>query len=142
VPTRLPAELPDETFESGGPLAAVLRMIAAAVIEGGVFDRRSTRVFRALLERSQFRGTKPEEARDLFKQQARLLRCDRDRALSALAVLLPTAEQRRLAVDAVRQVLLLAPDEIRVDQPLARKLSEVLELDLRELARATEAATV
>lgn len=115
-------------------------MVAAAVIEAGVFDRRSARVFRAILEKSRFKDTKPEEVRALFKQQARLLRQDRDRALEALAVMLPTREERRLVVDAVRQILLLAPEDIRVDRPLAKKFSDVLEMDLRELPESANIA--
>ncbi|HKQ47922.1 MAG TPA: DUF3141 domain-containing protein [Phycisphaerae bacterium] len=142
APTESSAAFPDEDYESGGPLAAVLRMIAAAVIEVGVFDRRSARVFRALLEKSQFKDTQPEEVRTIFKQQARLLRQNRDRALEALAVMLPTREVRRLAVDVVRQILLLAPDDIRVDRPLAKKLSDVLDMNLRELPESAALAAV
>lgn len=135
-----PATVPGEHYESGGFVAAVLRMIAAAVVNTGVFDRRSARIFRALLDGSQFKEMKPKKVRDLFKQQARLLRQDGNRAIDALAVMLPSAEERRVAVDAVRQVLMLAPEEIHVDRPLAKKLSEVLEMDLRELCEATEGA--
>lgn len=133
--------LDERWFESGGILAAILRMIAAAVIEVGVFDRRSAKVFNALLARSQFKAMKTEEVRRLFKQQARLLRQDRERALNALAAMMPRQEQRRIAVDVVRQILLLDPEDIRVDAPLAKKLSEVLQLDLRELPRPAEVAT-
>jgi len=136
------APLVDDNFESGGLLAAVLRMIAAAVIEVGVFDRRSARVFRALLERSQFKGTKPEVVRELFKQQARLLRVDRDRALDALAIMLPNTDLRRIAIDVVRQILMLAPEDVRVDGPLAKKFSAVLGVDLREPLRTAAVAAV
>lgn len=147
MPRRAPAgrsfpAAADGRFEEGGILEAVLRMVAAAVIEVGVFDRRSARVFKALLEQSQFRGTKLEAIREMFKEQGRLLRQDRNRALEALRVLIPGIEQRRLAVDAVRRILLLAPEDIRVDRPLSKKLSEVLEMDLRELHEAPAMTTV
>ncbi len=135
-----PRTLSDDQFAKGGILEAILRMVAAAVIEVGVFDRRSTRVFRGLLEQSQFKDTKLEEIREMFKEQARLLRHDRDRALEALAVMIPGIEQRRLAANVVRRILLLAPEDIRVDRPLSKKLSEVLEIDLRSL-QETEALT-
>ena len=134
------ATIQDEWYESGGILAAVLRMIAAAVINAGVFDRRSALIFRTILERSQFKDTKPQELHELFKQQARLVRVNPDRALDALAVMLPSAEQRCLAVDVVRQVLMLAPEEIHMGRPLVQKLSKVLDMDLRELSGATNNA--
>ncbi|HUN81361.1 MAG TPA: DUF3141 domain-containing protein [Phycisphaerae bacterium] len=142
TPVESRTALPEESFEAGGLLAAVLRMIAAAVIEVGVFDRRSAKVFLALLNQSRFKGIKPEEVRELFKRQAKLLRSNRERALDALAVMLPTTDQRRIAIDAVRQILMLAPEDIRVDGPLARKFSEVLELDVREVPQTLEVATV
>jgi hypothetical protein len=89
------AEVAEAWYESGGLLAAVLRMVAAAVINAGVFDRRSPIIFRKLIEQSQFKGAKPQEVRKLFKQQAKLVRKDADRAISALAVMLPTPEQRQ-----------------------------------------------
>lgn len=131
-------KLPAEQFESGGPLAAVLRMVAMAVINRGVFDRRSTHVFRTLVARSQFKDAKPSEVRQLFRQQAKLARQDPERAIEGLAAMLPTPEIRRAAVEAVRQVLMIAPEEIEVDRPQLKKLSSVLQLDLNELANAAE----
>lgn len=135
------AAIPDEEFESGSALAAVLRMVAMAVINRGVFDRRSTKIFRTLVARSQFKEARPNEVRQLFKQQARLARQDPERAIEGLAVMLPTPETRRMAVEAVRQILMIAPEEIRVEGPLMKKLSSVLELDLTELASAAQAHT-
>lgn len=126
-------------FEAGGPLAAILRIIAAAVINTGVFDRRSARIFRTLLDRSQFKGTAPAQVRELFKQQARLMREDENRALEALAVMLPTSDMRRKALEAVRVVLMIAPEDLRVDGALAKRLSDVLHIDLSELSTATMA---
>ena len=48
--------------------AAVLRMIAAAVLQTGRFDRRSALIFRTIVERSQFKNVKPQEL-----QMARML---------------------------------------------------------------------
>jgi hypothetical protein len=132
------AAIPAEEFKSGGALAAVLRMVAMAVINKGVFDRRSARIFKVLVARSQFKDAKPSDVREMFKQQARLARQDPDRAIEGLAAMLPTPEIRHLAVEAVRQILMVAPDEIRVEAPLLKKLSQVLDLDLHELANASE----
>jgi hypothetical protein len=130
------APIPAEQFERGTPLAAILRIIAMAVINRGVFDRRSPRIFRTLIERSQFKDAKPNEVRELFKQQARLARQDPDRAIEGLAAMLPTPEIRQVAVEAVRQILMLAPEDIHLERPLVRKLAEVLEMNLNELAVA------
>jgi hypothetical protein len=48
--------------------------------------------------------------------------------------MLPTPEQRNIAVDAVRQILMLVPEDLRMERPLVQKLSEVLEMDLREMS--------
>lgn len=60
----------------------------------------------------------------------------------SLAIILPTLEQRRIAVDVVRQVLLIAPEDIRVDRPLCRKLSDVLEMSLGEMPNSADLAAV
>jgi hypothetical protein len=134
------ASLLDSEFEAGGLLGAVLRIVAGAVINRGVFDRRSALIFQELRKRSRFKDVKPEEVRGLFKQQARLVRQDLDRAINSLAVMLPTMEERRIAIEAVRQILMLAPEDIRMDRPLVKRLSEVLEMDLRELPKAAAGA--
>ena len=115
-------------------------MIAAAVINEGVFDRRSARIFKTLLARSQFKDVAPREVRQLFKQQARLLRENPDRAIEALAVLLPTQDQRCAAVEAVREILMLAPDDLHVERPLVQRLSDVLEMDVRAVIEAADEA--
>lgn len=130
---NMPAAVTAEQFESGGALAAVLRIVAMAIIEKGVFDRRSTAIFRTLVGQSQFKDLEPNEVRQLFKLQARVVRQDANRAIEALGKMLPTPQMRRTVVDAVQQILMVAPEEIQVEAPLLRKLSEVLGLDLRRL---------
>lgn len=128
---------PPEAFKQGGGLAAVIRIVAGAVIDSGVFDRRSALVFQELRKHSRFKDVSAEEIRQTFKHQARLLRQDMDQAIASLADLLPTLEERRAAVDAARQILLLAPDDIRLDRPLARKLFETLGVELSDLSSST-----
>lgn len=139
APAAGPEPVADAWYGEGGMLAAVLRIVAGAVINRGVFDRRSALIFRSLLERSQFKDVSPAEVHEVFKRQARLLRTDPERAITALARLLPTTEQRRLALSVVREILMLAPDDVRVDDPMARRLSEVLGMDLRDLPEAAAA---
>jgi hypothetical protein len=136
-------KLPTELFERGGPLEAVLRIIAGAVINHGVFDRRSVRIFRTLLKQSQFKDTSMAQIRETFKQQARLVRQDPDRAIATLAVMLPTHEQRVTVVEAAREILMLAPEDVCLDRPQTRKLTEVLGVDLSELVeRQSEFAQI
>ncbi|MGE5610949.1 MAG: hypothetical protein ACM359_16990, partial [Bacillota bacterium] len=97
---------------------------------------------RELRQQSQFKDVKNQVVRELFKQQARLLRQDPDRAINALAVMLPTMQERRIAVEAARQILLLAPEDIQLNQPMTKKLAEVLEMDLRDLTAAVNGAHV
>jgi hypothetical protein len=129
---------PAELFERGGMLEAVLRIVAGAVIDRGVFDRRSARIFRAILERTQFKDVPPETVRHLFKQQARLVRQDPNRAVETLAVLLPTHEDRLRVIEVVRQILMLAPEDVQLDRPLARKLGDVLQIDLQDVTETEE----
>jgi hypothetical protein len=139
---ELPAPITPDAYTAGGPLAAVLRIVAGAVINRGVFDRRSALVLRELRQQSQFKDVKNQVVRELFKQQAKLLRQDPDRAINALAVMLPTMQERRIAVEAARQILLLAPEDIQLDQPMTRRLAEVLEMDLSDLTAAVNGAHV
>jgi hypothetical protein len=132
--------LPVEMFTRGGPVEAILRILAGAVINRGVFDRRSVKIFRSLVERSQFKDLTIEQVRETFKQQARLLRQDPDRAIETVAELLPTHEQRVKAIDAVRQILMLAPEDVKMDRPQAKKLAEVLQIDPQELVQAGRSA--
>ena len=129
---------PDEAYDSGGVPEAVLRIIAGAVINRGVFDRRSARIFRALLERSQFKDISHEQVREMFRRQARVLRQDPDRAIVGLAVMLPTQDLRRKVMSVVRQIMILAPEDVQVARPQAKKLAEVLGLDLSEVTGAPQ----
>lgn len=128
-----PAAASAEDFKAGGPLAAVLRVIAMATMNVGVFDRRSALIFNSLREQSRFKDIEAGKVREMLRQQARLARQDPDRAMEALAVMLPTPEVRRIALDVVAKVLMLAPEDIHMERPLVRRLSEVLDMDLREL---------
>jgi hypothetical protein len=139
-PARGATPEPAELFETGGMLEAVMRIVAGAVIDQGVFDRRSARIFRAILERSQFKDVSPQQVRETFKQQARLVRQDPERAIVGLAVMLPTHDERVKAIDVVRQILMLAPEDVRMERPAARRLAEVLEIEPREITEVPEAA--
>jgi hypothetical protein len=133
-PVRVVVAAQDQEFEKGGPLEGILRIIAGAVINRGVFDRRSALILRELQKHSPFASVKMEQVRSIFKQQAKLVRQDQDRAIRGLAKLLPTPQERRLAVNAVRQILMLAPRDIQLERPEVKKLSEALQLDLSELS--------
>jgi hypothetical protein len=132
------APLPADEFERGGLLAAVLRIIAGSIINRGVFDRRSALIFNSLREHSQFKDVSAARVKQLLKEQAQLLRQDWDRGLKSLAVLLPSKESRLVALEAVRRILMLAPDEIIVKRPMAKKLLEVLDVDVSQLQRPGE----
>lgn len=85
-PSALPAKvhpvlepqfpIPDETWTSGGQLAAILRMIAAVSLDIGVFDNRSLLILNTLLSSSAFNNVPPTEVKANFRLQARLLRQD------------------------------------------------------------------
>ncbi|HEY2586085.1 MAG TPA: DUF3141 domain-containing protein [Tepidisphaeraceae bacterium] len=144
-PTQVRA-LPDEAFERGGMLAAVLRIVAGAVLNRGVFDRRSALIFASIREHSRFKDDSPAEVKDLFKTQSQLFRQDPERALSTLAVLLPTRQDRLLALEAVRRVLMIAPHDMHLRGPMAERLFEILQVDFGarpvpdEVRRAIELA--
>lgn len=131
-PARMQAapEAVDGEFERGGLLEAVLRIVAGAVINTGVFDRRSALMFRELRQHSRFKDLTPDEVRKAFKQQAKLVRRDVNRAVDGLAAMLPTTKERRLAIEAVRQVLMIAPGEVHTERPLVRRLAGVLGMNL------------
>ncbi|HSZ59496.1 MAG TPA: DUF3141 domain-containing protein [Tepidisphaeraceae bacterium] len=127
------AALPAEQFESGGMLAAVLRIVAGSILNRGVFDRRSALIFASLREQSQFKNVSHDQVKELFRTQAQLLRQDWDRAVNSLAVLLPRRESRLIALEVVRRILMIAPDEITIKRPMAKKLLEILKVDPGEL---------
>jgi hypothetical protein len=129
---RVAAPEEDGLYEVGDALTAVLRIVAAAVVDTGVFDRRSARVFAALREQTKYKDVPPAEIRRQFRLQARLVRQDRERALDALPALLPTNGVRRRVVEVVRRMATAARDAVRVDHALAARVAQVLELDVHE----------
>lgn len=114
----------------GGPLAAILRMLAAACLDYGVFDNRTAKALRALLSYSVFRDVTPTELKAIFRQQASLLRRQPKPAIKALADMLLDQGTRSDALHTVQDVLtagsLTASPEGRLCQEIHKTLCSPL----------------
>jgi pimeloyl-ACP methyl ester carboxylesterase len=116
---------PNGELTKGGPLAAILRMLAAVCLDRGVFDPDSAVRLRSLLAYSVFREVTPTELKALFRQQASLLRRYPEPAINALADMLLDAHTRQDAVRTVLEVLGSGSDMAKLNGPLCRRIRRV-----------------
>jgi hypothetical protein len=126
-PALPPAELADaDELNQGGLLAAIVRMLAAACLDAGVFDQRSARALHSFFAHSAFSGVTVTELKALFRKQAALLRRFPDRAVDVLADMLLDEGSRQDAVRTVDAALAAASDAPRPDGPLSRRIRQAL----------------
>jgi hypothetical protein len=126
-PVPVPPEIiANGELTKGGPLAAILRMLAAACLDAGVFDYRSARALRSLLSYSAFSDVTPTELKALFREQAALLRRHPKLAINALPDMLLDEDTRHDAVRTVWEVLKAGSDAPRLGGPLCRRMRQLL----------------
>jgi hypothetical protein len=91
--------------EQGGFAEAVLRIMLAVAQAEQMFDARGFRLAQRIKqEDATLRHIPREHLKAAAREQAFMLRFDRDRALAALASMLPTEGERRKALDIVRRI--------------------------------------
>ncbi len=122
----LPEAGRDGDVTKGGPLAAILRMLAAGCLDTGVFDYGSVRALRSLLSYSAFSGVTPTELKALFRQQAALLRQHPRLAVNGLRDMLLDQGTRQDALRTVSEVLRAGSKTLTFDGPLCRRIRDVL----------------
>lgn len=92
--------------EEGGFAAAVMRILLAGTTAQGHVDAEGARIASDVRRRHPILSRlKRQEIKTLAREQALLLAADRNRAIEALAVLLPTQDQRRDAIGFVSDVI-------------------------------------
>jgi pimeloyl-ACP methyl ester carboxylesterase len=122
--------------EQGGLAEAVLRMMLAVAQAEHMFDARGFRLAQRIRqEHPRLRGIPPEQLRAAAKEAAFMLRFDQERALAALARMLPTADERREALEIVRRIG-YADGEIRAEgEAVLKRIEHILGLDRATPAR-------
>jgi hypothetical protein len=91
--------------EQGGFAEAVLRIMLAVAQAEHMFDVRGFRLAQRIKQEDPaLRDVPRERMKAAAREQAFMLRFDRDRALAALPGMLPTADERRKALDIVRRI--------------------------------------
>jgi pimeloyl-ACP methyl ester carboxylesterase/tellurite resistance protein len=91
--------------EQGGFAEAVLRIMLAVAQAEHMIDARGFRLAQRIKqEHPELRRIPREQMRAAAKEEAFMLRFDQERALAALPLMLPSAEERREAVGIVRLI--------------------------------------
>ena len=91
--------------EQGGFPEAVLRIMLAVAQAERMFDVRGFRLAQRIKqEDAALRHIPREHMKAAAREQAFMLRFDRERALAALPAMLPTEDERRKALDIVRRI--------------------------------------
>lgn len=121
-----PFYIAEQDWTSGGQVAAILRMFAAVSLDTGVFDHRSLRILRELLNNSIFRDVTATEIKAHFRRQAALLRRDPDRAIQGLRDMLLDEDAKRSAVNVLREVLKAVPEATAMDGPYGRRIRSTI----------------
>ncbi|MGH6885376.1 MAG: DUF3141 domain-containing protein, partial [Geminicoccales bacterium] len=92
--------------ERGGFVEAVVRIALAGAGAEKMVDARGFRLGQKLRkEHPKFNRVSHERLKEMVKEEALMLRFDRERALAALPRMLPTTAERREAFDYVRQAV-------------------------------------
>ena len=126
----------------GGPLAAILRMLAASCLDAGVFDYRSVGALRSLLSYSAFRNVTPTELKALFREQAALLRRYPKLAIDALPDMLLDPATRQDVIGTVAEVLRAGAGGRIPDGPLSQRICQAVGRDFTVRAPGHRACKV
>jgi poly(3-hydroxyalkanoate) synthetase/tellurite resistance protein len=116
--------------EQGGFAEAVARILLAVTQAEQMVDARGSRLGRRIRqEHPALRKLGPQQVKEIVKEEAFMLRFDRERALAALPRLLPGAAERREAVAIVRQIG-YADGEIRPEgEAVLAQIEQILGLE-------------
>src|SRR5690606_17792821 len=116
--------------ERGGFAEAVLRIMLAVTQAERMVDARGFRLAQRIKqEHPELRCIPRERMRAIAKEAAFMLRFDQERALAALALMLPTEKERRAALEIVRRIG-YADGEIRPEgEAVLQQIERILELD-------------
>jgi pimeloyl-ACP methyl ester carboxylesterase len=115
--------------EQGGFAEAVLRIMLAVAQAEQMLDARGFRLAQRIKQQDPaLRDVPREQMKAAAREQAFMLRFDRDRALAALPSMLPSEAERRKAVDVVRRIG-YADGEIRPEgAAVLARIEEILGL--------------
>ena len=79
------------------------------------------------LERLQ--GMRPDDFKQIVREQSILLAADRNRALDSLPSLLPTAEERREVFEAAQRIAIADRELEQEEEVLLARIRQVLEIE-------------
>ena len=128
--------------ERGGFAEGVLRIMLAATQAEHMFDARGFRLAQRIKqEHPMLRELSRERIRAAAKEEAFMLRFDRERALAALPLMLPSAEERREAVDIVRRIGYADGEITPESEAMLEKIERILGLDRKPDSAEPEAGT-
>jgi hypothetical protein len=116
--------------ERGGFVEAVLRIMLAVAQAEQMFDVRGFRLSQRIKQEDPaLRDIPREHLKAVAREQAFMLRFDRDRALAALPAMLPSEDERREALAIVRRIG-YADGEIRPEgAAVLARIEEILGLE-------------
>ena len=116
--------------EQGGFAEAVVRIILAVAQAEHMFDARGFRLAQRIKqEHPELRRIPREQIRAAAKEEAFMLRFDQERALAALPLMLPNAEERREAVEIVRRIGYADGEITPESEAMLAKIERILGLD-------------
>jgi tellurite resistance protein len=116
--------------EQGGFAEAVLRIMLAVAQAEHMFDARGFRLAQRIKqEHPELRRVPREQIRSAAKEEAFMLRFDQERALAALPLMLPSAEERREAVDIVRRIGYADGEITPESETMLAQIERILDLD-------------
>ncbi len=130
VESTAAAAAADDRYERGSFPEAVARMLVIAIRDRGAVGRRSLRIVNELNKHAT--GLPPiSEARfhSLLAEQAMLVQLDPQRAVRALAKMLPTRADRERALTVVSRIMSQGPETSDPAAPLAPLVANALNID-------------
>ncbi|MCP4105724.1 MAG: DUF3141 domain-containing protein [Desulfobacteraceae bacterium] len=121
-------------MEQGGFAEGIVRIMVALADADQIIDQREYAVAEKIVMGSKrLRRVRTSEMKQMVKDQARILETDEEKALNALASLLPTPEERNEAMEIARNIAcadLTLRDEEKV---LIEKIEKALELENQKI---------
>jgi tellurite resistance protein len=116
--------------EQGGFAEAVLRIMLAVAQAEQMFDARGFRLAQRIKqEDAALREIPREHMKAAAREQAFMLRFDRERALTALPAMLPSEDERRKALDIVRRIGIADGEIRREGAAVLAKIEAILGLE-------------
>jgi pimeloyl-ACP methyl ester carboxylesterase len=124
-------------INAGGFPEALARILVATVGIRGAIERRSGHIGRLIRNyvkehRDELRllvGAEPIDWQAVIKTQTRIVMLEPQKAIEAIPALIPSQEQRELAVVIATKMLMLEPELGNADSNAARQVHELLGVD-------------